>query len=205
MAASGDAGGGRNRLIETALVVFAERGIEATSLRAVAAAAEVSPALIVHHFGSKAGLCEAVDAEVAKLFRAAYEEGGDETLTARSAATVAVMRERPDVCAYLGRGLVEGTAASRELFARVYGHSLAEMRRLGAAGAIAPDVDVIWAALQHVLLLLGPLMLRGEFEAVLGEDLLGAEGLPRWARANEQLLRQGIYRPTEDHDGTLGR
>ena len=204
MAASGDAGGGRNKLIETALVVFAERGIEATSLRTVAAAAEVSPALVVHHFGSKAGLCEAVDAEVAKLFRAAFEEG-DETLIARSAATVAVMRERPDVCAYLGRGLVEGTPASRELFARVYGHSLAEMQRLGAAGAIAPGVDATWAALQHVLLLLGPLMLRGEFEAVLGEDLLGAEGLPRWAKANEQLLRQGIYRPTEDRDGTLGR
>jgi TetR/AcrR family transcriptional regulator, regulator of cefoperazone and chloramphenicol sensitivity len=204
MAVGADPAGGRERLIATALVVFGARGIAATSLRTVAAEAGVSPALVVHHFRSKAGLCEAVDREVAALFQAAYEQAGDETLAARSMATVALMRERPDVYAYLGRGLVEGSPASSELFRRVFGHSLAEMERLSDAQALSPGIDQTWAALQHVLLLLGPLMLRSPFEAVLGTDLLGDEGLHRWARANERLLRHGIYLGQEDEDGTLG-
>jgi TetR/AcrR family transcriptional regulator, regulator of cefoperazone and chloramphenicol sensitivity len=204
MVVGADPAGGRERLIATALALFGESGIAATSLRTVAAEAGVSPALVVHHFRSKAGLCEAVDREVAALFQAAYEQAGGGTLAARSVATVAVMRERPDVCAYLGRGLVEGTPASTELFRRVFGHSLAEMQRLSDAQALSPDVDQTWAALQHVLLLLGPLMLRGQFETVLGTDLLSADGLHRWAQANERLLRHGIYLGQEDEDGTLG-
>lgn len=47
---------GRARLRAAALELFAERGFEATSTRAVAAAAGVSPALVTRHFGSKDGL-----------------------------------------------------------------------------------------------------------------------------------------------------
>ena len=39
-------------------------------MRDVAAAAEVSPGLVMHHFGSKAGLREAVDEHVAQTFDA---------------------------------------------------------------------------------------------------------------------------------------
>ncbi|MEK8174205.1 helix-turn-helix domain-containing protein [Streptomyces sp. M19] len=40
---------------QAALELFAERGFEATSTRAVAAAAGLSPALVTRHFGSKQG------------------------------------------------------------------------------------------------------------------------------------------------------
>ncbi|MEV4996959.1 TetR/AcrR family transcriptional regulator [Streptomyces niveus] len=52
---------GRARLRDAALELFAERGFEATSTRAVAAAAGLSPALVTRHFGSKEGLRAAVD------------------------------------------------------------------------------------------------------------------------------------------------
>jgi AcrR family transcriptional regulator len=42
-------------IIHAALRIFGKRGIAATSLREVARTAEISPALIVHHFGSKKG------------------------------------------------------------------------------------------------------------------------------------------------------
>jgi signal transduction histidine kinase len=58
---------GRARIREAAMALFAARGVEATSLRAVAREADVSPALVVHHFGSKQGLAEAVDEAVALL------------------------------------------------------------------------------------------------------------------------------------------
>jgi TetR/AcrR family transcriptional regulator, regulator of cefoperazone and chloramphenicol sensitivity len=44
------------RLRETALALFADHGITATSLRSIAAVAGVSPGLVIHHFGSKDGL-----------------------------------------------------------------------------------------------------------------------------------------------------
>jgi AcrR family transcriptional regulator len=43
------------------LRLFADRGPDAVSVRAIASEAGVSPALVLHHFGSKAGLREAVD------------------------------------------------------------------------------------------------------------------------------------------------
>ncbi|MFD9864093.1 TetR family transcriptional regulator [Streptomyces alboflavus] len=55
---------GRARLREAALELFAERGFEATSTRAVAAAAGLSPALVTKHFSSKEGLRAAVAAHV---------------------------------------------------------------------------------------------------------------------------------------------
>src|SRR2546423_15267855 len=51
-----------------ALRLFAERGHDAVSVRGIAAAAGVSPALVVHHFGSKDGLRAAVDEHVGAIF-----------------------------------------------------------------------------------------------------------------------------------------
>jgi len=51
---------GHEAIVRQALGLFGECGIDATSLREVAKAAEVSPALVVHHFGGKEGLVAAV-------------------------------------------------------------------------------------------------------------------------------------------------
>ena len=46
---------------DEALRLFAGRGPDAVTVRQIAAAAGVSPGLVIHHFGSKDGLREAVD------------------------------------------------------------------------------------------------------------------------------------------------
>jgi AcrR family transcriptional regulator len=46
----------RQTIIEVARGKFAERGYDATSLRSIAAAANVDPALVIHYFGTKDGL-----------------------------------------------------------------------------------------------------------------------------------------------------
>jgi AcrR family transcriptional regulator len=50
----------RRKILDTAQVAFAANGYSGTSLRGVAREAEVDPSLIVHFFGSKAGLFAAV-------------------------------------------------------------------------------------------------------------------------------------------------
>lgn len=52
---------------DEALRLFAEHGVDAVSLRQVAAAAGVSPGLVVHHFGGKDGLRAAVDEHAAGI------------------------------------------------------------------------------------------------------------------------------------------
>ncbi|NUS42210.1 MAG: TetR/AcrR family transcriptional regulator [Mycobacteriaceae bacterium] len=58
----------RARIREAAISVFGEQGL-ATGIRAVAAAAGVSPGLVNHHFGSKDGLRAACDARVLEIIR----------------------------------------------------------------------------------------------------------------------------------------
>jgi len=49
----------RQRLIEAALLTFAEKGFDGASVREIAQRAKANPAMIAYHFGSKDGLYEA--------------------------------------------------------------------------------------------------------------------------------------------------
>ena len=50
---------------EVAMRLFADRGAAAVTVREIAAAAGVSPGLVMHHYGSKDGLRDAVDRRAA--------------------------------------------------------------------------------------------------------------------------------------------
>jgi AcrR family transcriptional regulator len=185
-------------IIRAALRVFGERGIGATSLREVAKAAEVSPALVVHHFGGREGLIAAVDEAALLEFGAAY--GAEETATGRdllrqrAEETARVMRQRPDVCTYLGRALVEATPGSSGLFQAMTEGGQKEVDLLIEKGALRGDVDPLWATLQHFFLIWAPLSFLPLLEQALGKPLLSDEVLGRWVAANVNLLEEGLYR-----------
>lgn len=189
----------RAPIVAAAFRVFGEGGIESTSLREVARAAGVSPALVVHHFGGKEGLVAAVDEAAVREFADAYAEGeieveGADLLRRRAEQTARVMRERPDVCAYLGRALVEGTAGSSGLFRAMIEGGRAEIDSLAESGALRPGADRLWATLQHFFLIWAPLSFMPLLEETLGGELLDPEQLRRWVDANVELLEGGLYR-----------
>jgi AcrR family transcriptional regulator len=188
----------RGRIVGVALRVFGKQGIEATSLREVAKASDVSPALLVHHFGGKDGLVAATDEAAVVAFGSAYAaEGpadGAELLRQRAMQTAAVMREQPDVCAYLGRALVEGTPGSARLFKAMIAAGREEVERLAGQGALREDADRLWATLQHFFLIWAPLSFMPLLTEVLGGHLLEEGQLERWVEANVDLLREGVYR-----------
>lgn len=189
----------RESIARQAMTVFAANGIEATSLREVAKRAEVSPALVVHHFGGKQGLVAAVDEMAIGEFGRAYVEGepaeGAELLRRRAEQTAAVMRRHPEVCAYLGRALVEGTPGSARLFRLMIEGGRAEIDSLAEKGALRGDADPLWATLQHFFLIWAPLSFRLLLEQeALDGSLLGEENLRRWVEANVELLEGGLYR-----------
>ena len=179
--------------------VFGERGIAASSLRDVAKAAGVSAALIVHHFGSRDGLIAATDEAALREFGEAYYRSGED-LADRGTGTAAgegradgeVMRERRDVCVYLGRALVEATPGSARLFRLMIEGGRAEVGALAERGALREDTDLLWATLQHFFLIWAPLSFTALLEQeVLEGSLLDEPNLGRWVEANVQLLRGG--------------
>jgi hypothetical protein len=104
------------------------------------------------------------------------------------------MRERPDICAYLGRALVEGTPGSAELFRLMIEAGGTEIEALIARGALRKDADRLWTTLQHFFLIWAPLSFMPLLEKELGGSLLDEENLSRWVAANVELLERGLYR-----------
>jgi AcrR family transcriptional regulator len=188
---------GKARIREAALELFAADGVAATPLRAIADAAGVSPALIVHHFGSKEGLSRAVDEAVVKRIELALAEvpltrSGDELLEGRGQAMVALLRDQPVLCDYIGRVLSENTEASAALFHRLFA-SASRDKALVDAGVIRAKSDPFWRAIHQMLLVLGPLMMRRLIEQERGGSLLEERNFDRWMRANTDLLQRGLY------------
>src|ERR1700738_1828172 len=185
------------RIREAAMELFAAEGVGASSLRAVARAAGVSPGLVVHHFGSKEGLIRAVDeAVVARINLALSEvpiEGSGAELIARRAEVIAAfLRRQPGLCDYIARALSERTEASADLFHRMFVYATRD-ERLIAAGALRADADPFWRAMHQVILVVGPLLLRPLIERELGGELLAEDNVTRWMRAGPDLLRNGLF------------
>jgi TetR/AcrR family transcriptional regulator, regulator of cefoperazone and chloramphenicol sensitivity len=189
---------------DEALRLFAQHGPEAVSLRRVAAAAGVSPGLVVHHFGSRAGLREAVDAHVAglfdDLFSAMATADWQEAHVGASFAE-AVIRALPadsPVPAYLRRLLLSADPAGRALFARWYALTEQALQQMSDAGVLRPAADPPVRAAFLMTNDLAVLLLREQIAAVLGVDPLSPAGVPRWAEVVIDVYRDGIFTKEEE-------
>jgi len=114
---------------DEALRLFAVHGPDAVTVRQIAAAAGVSPGPVLHHFGSKDGLRQAVDEHVLGLFDRMLgtmtgEHAADlyDPAASGSVAEVIVKHLPADstVPEYLRRLLLADGDARRELFRRLY-------------------------------------------------------------------------------------
>jgi AcrR family transcriptional regulator len=186
------------RIRDRALELFAAQGVGATSLRSVAKAAGVSPGLIVHHFGSKEGLCKTVDEAVVRRIESALAEvpldgSGGDPFAERREMVAALLQDQPVLCDYIGRALSEDTEASAALFHRLF-ESARRDRALVKAGVMRAKSDPFWRVIHQMLLIVGPLMMRRLIERELGGPLLEEANFERWMSANADLLRKGLYK-----------
>ena len=183
---------------DQALRLFAEYGPDAVSLRRVAAAAGVSPGLVAHHFGSRAGLRDAVDAHVADLFDELFTAMGEadwRSPSVGSSLTEALLAQLPPdspVPAYLRRLLLSGDAAGHALFARWYALTEQTLGQLAVAGILRPVADPEVQAAFLMANDLAVLLLRDHLTAVLGVDPLSPDGAARWTQAVIAVYRDGV-------------
>jgi AcrR family transcriptional regulator len=115
----------RERLIETAIELFGERGIGATSLRALTEAAGTNIAAVNYHFRSKEGLLRAVIDETMRTVNEERRRRLDELEAATKPPAVADLVRAfvepglsPDsaVARFLGRVISEPDPRIRQLF-----------------------------------------------------------------------------------------
>ncbi|KAB1139045.1 TetR/AcrR family transcriptional regulator [Streptomyces luteolifulvus] len=176
---------------DEALRLFAARGPELVTVRQIAEAAGVSAGLVVHHFGSKDGLRQEVDAYVLAAFDAMLGEltgeGGAQLLdpdigaSSLSEAFASHLPADSPLPSYLRRLLLSETDAGRLLFQRLFELSRAALEGLAAAGLAAPGRE---PAVRAAFLLANDLalfLLRDRLAEVLGTDPLSGDGMARWA------------------------
>jgi AcrR family transcriptional regulator len=191
---------------DEALRLFAAHGADAVTVRQIAVAAGVSPGLVVHHFGSKEGLREAVDQHVIAAFEAMLGEMTGEgapplydSVATGSLAEAVTTHMPPDSPgpAYLRRMLLDGGEAGRRLFRRIFELSTATLAVMADAGLASPGVDPAVRAAFLMANDLAVLLLRDHLTDVLGTDPLSQAGMTRWAREVLAIYATGLLAPPQ--------
>jgi AcrR family transcriptional regulator len=192
---------GKANIRNAALRLFAERGHDAVTVREIAAAAGVSAALVVHHFGSKDGLRAAVDVYAAQAFDALFEMDEQDlaaSLTGENWGSVAEMLARAfphgsPLPAYLRRLLLTNDPAGAALFGRWYALTLRLLDSMTEIGAVRPGED---PAVRAAFLLVNDLalvLLRNHVAAAIGVDPLTPAGVTRWSKEVTTVYTHGVF------------
>jgi AcrR family transcriptional regulator len=189
----------RTRIRDEALRLVAERGPDAVTIRDIAAAAAVSPALVIRHYGSKDALLAALDDHVAQAFEtmlAAVTDGPFEPGALPTLADLIASRLPPDspIPAYLARLLTAGGPVGTALFRRLHEISRRALEEMARSGAADPGADPDVRAAVLLVNDLAVLILRPRLTELLGEDPLSADGLRRWGAEVLAIYRDGLSR-----------
>ncbi len=194
---SSDDAPGREAIIHAAVDLVGRGGPDGTTVRAVAERADVSAALVIHHFGSKAGLIEACDAHVRVTISAAADAitedprgGGVQALLGHTDLGPAL--------AYVARSLQSGGEVGRWWFAELLEVTDRMLPALVESGVARRPDDPEMTALLLMAMEVGLLLMRPLVEERLGGDLTDEAVLARWARAELDLLSHALLIDRED-------
>jgi AcrR family transcriptional regulator len=194
------------RIRHAALEGFATRGTAGTTIRDVAAAAGVSPGLVQHYFGTKAGLKEAVEQYVIDVAISAFadlvgEQPDSETWTRMGDTVTTWVAENMVALRYVARALTDGDPGAERILTVLLEIAQTQwLAPLQASGAIDPDTDAEWAALHVIVFNLGTVLLEPAISRQLPEPFLTPTQLQRWNSATTELYRRGLA-PRGQGDG----
>ena len=180
-----------------AMELFANRGYAGVTVRQIAAAAGVSPALVIHHYGSKDKLRAVLEERVAAFLESMLadlariaEEGGSATLAGLFSDR---LEREPALAGYIGRLLCDGGPAGVALFERLYQATRTGVQALEHAGVVRASRD---QPVRDAFLLsndLATVLLRPHISQVAGIDPLSRDGLVRWSAEVLDVYANGVF------------
>ena len=160
------------RIRDAAITRFADDGVAATSIRAIAAAAGVSPALVIHHFGSKDALRVACDEHIAEVLR---EQKAKSLRAGPGMDVVSALRDvrgGPPLSRYLARSLIDGTPHVAEIIDEMVADGVKYMAEGVESGVLQPTAFPYERTAVLTIWSLGALVLHEHLERLIGVDVL---------------------------------
>lgn len=159
------------RIRNAALRLFGLLGEEGTSLRRIAAEADVTVGLVVHHFGTKEGLRDEVDAFVVAQFADSVASAPPSSSTrdlakSRDRAVAIMLESQPEVVAYVRRAALGLTGADSAVMTRLTQLALDDVRQRRAEGLIAAGISDEHAVIRMLTQQLGRLLLQPMVDAM---------------------------------------
>ncbi len=187
------------RLRDAAIELVAAYGADGLTARAVAEAADVSPGLVTHHYGSMDGLQAACDHHVAALVREAKQDAMaqgaalDPLAALRDGGTTHLLR-------YLARRLGQDAPAVADLVDELVDDAEAYLAKGEETGLIQPTDDPRGRAVLVVVWSLGGLVLHEHLHRLLGVDLTDPDlaenpAFGNYARPVAELYGNGLLTP----------
>lgn len=185
-----------DRIRDAAISLFGEQGDAATSLKAIAAEAGVSQALIVHHYGSKDRLRAACDEHVARVLRTRKQEVIDGEAGLDPLVALRHLENNGPLLRYLLRAMTAGGERTAHLVDEMVADAEQYMARGEQAGLIKPSSVPRDRSVLLVIWSLGALVLHEHVKRLLDVDLLAAsappEDLRRYLCPAVELYTQGL-------------
>jgi len=183
----------RSRIRDAAIGLFAANGFAATSVRAIADDAGVSPALVIHHFGSKERLRRDCDEHVLKTVIGEKTKLLDVDLLGSMHEWLTSPEQFKGAFDYVARTLSEPSELGATLFEGLIAKTralLAEGVERGTTRASGdPEMQAIIVALHG----LAPLVLQHHLGRYLGQNGLSKEVIQRMTVPTLELYTHGLY------------
>ena len=159
------------RIRDVAIGMFADEGVAATSVRAIAAAAGVSPALVIHHFGSKDALRVACDQHIATLVREQKTRAMRAGPGIDIVAALNDVRGGPPLTRYLARTLVDGSPHVAQIVDEIVEDGVKYMAEGVESGVLRPTEYPYERTVVLTIWSLGALVMHEHLERLIGVDL----------------------------------
>ncbi|AQA06319.1 TetR family transcriptional regulator [Mycobacterium sp. MS1601] len=188
----------RERIRDAALELFSGQGVSATTMRDVAQAADVSVGLVQHHFGSKDRLIQAIDSHVVtvigSVMAAPLPVSAPEAVVELGRRVHLLIAGHLKEVDYFAQMIVTDTAAGAAFFSAMVDIIKVHWQQMADSNESFADLDLTWAALNPLMLALGPIILRRHIDRQLPEPFTTETQLTRWETSVNILLSRGQLR-----------
>lgn len=187
----------RAQLIEVATNAFARDGFATTSLRSIAKEAGVSPALVVHHFGSREKLVEECIIKNLGLWVSEKQQFVDVSLSTALGQWQSSIDKHGSKLQFFRQVLLFGGEPANILFSRMVQEASMMIEAQIEKGQVRKVENRADLALLMTLHGLAPLLMQEQVNNHLGGSFMEPELGARLAGANLEIYRKGIYKSSE--------
>jgi AcrR family transcriptional regulator len=183
------------RIRDVALARFPRDGFEATTVRSLAEEAGVSPALVIHHFGSKEGLRKACDNHVIDQIRTVKRDAIETGKVNDASMMSAGFQSAGPLMRYMAWALGAGSPAAAQFFDDMVTESAVLLELAAQHGVLAPSPDPRARAAMQLAMQMGSLLMADHLGRAMGVDPLSTEGVMRISRATLELFSGAMFPP----------